>query len=141
MFFCEVMRMYPPSTRTNRKTMQSVTVNGYRIPDGVEVTVPIYAMHYDPELWPEPEKFYPERFSAVNKEKRNPYSYMPFGHGPRNCIGMRLANLETKMTMVRILQHFRLKPTPDMKIPIELDNTSGGILRPKNPVYVLIEPR
>ncbi|XP_076087822.1 cytochrome P450 3A24-like isoform X1 [Mytilus galloprovincialis] len=141
MFFCEVMRMYPPSTRTNRKTMQSVTVNGYRIPDGVEVTVPIYAMHYDPELWPEPENFFPERFSAVNKEKRNPYSYMPFGHGPRNCIGMRLANLETKMAMVRILQHFRLKPTPDMKIPIELDNTSGGILRPKNPVYVMLEPR
>ncbi|XP_052080764.1 cytochrome P450 3A28-like [Mytilus californianus] len=115
MFFCEVMRMYPPSTRTNRKTMKSVTVNGYRIPDGVEVTVPIYAMHYDPELWPEPETFDPERFSAVNKETRSPYSYMPFGHGPRNCIGMRLANLETKMAMVRILQHFRLKPTPDTK--------------------------
>lgn len=62
------------------------------------------------------EKYFFSRFSAVNKEKRNPYSYMPFGHGPRNCIGMRLANLETKMAMVRILQHFRLKPTPDMKV-------------------------
>lgn len=139
MYFSEVMRMYPPSTRTNRKAMREMTINGYKIPKGVEVTVPIYSMHYDPELWPNPEKFDPYRFLPENQKKRNPYSYMPFGHGPRSCIGMRLAQLETKMAIVRLLQTFRLCKASETKI--EFDNTSGGILRPLRPLMVNVVPR
>lgn len=140
-YFCEVMRMYPPNTRSNREAVEDVTIKGYTIPKGAEVTVPIYALHYNPEFWEEPEKFNPERFLPKEKEKRHPYCYLPFGHGPRNCVGMRFAQLETKMALVNILQNFRVRRTSETEDPIEFDNTSGGILRPKNPVMVTLEPR
>ncbi|KAJ8304353.1 hypothetical protein KUTeg_017936 [Tegillarca granosa] len=147
--------MYPPNTRSNREAVENVTIKGYTIPKGAEVTVPIYALHYNPEFWEEPEKFNPERFLPKEKEKRHPYCYLPFGHGPRNCIGMRFAQLETKMALVNILQNFRVRRTSETEVnkvmnvgererkydPIEFDNTSGGILRPKNPVMVTLEPR
>ncbi|GBO37588.1 Cytochrome P450 3A18, partial [Araneus ventricosus] len=82
---------------------------GIVIPKGTTVTVPIYAMHRDPEFFPDPEKFDPDRFSPEERAKRNPYTFMPFGGGPRNCVGMRFALVEVKVCLAYVLSHFKIK--------------------------------
>ena len=67
----------------------TVDVNGQVIPEGTGVEVPVWYLQHDPTVWDQPYEFDPERFSAENKPSINPMSYMPFGAGPRNCIGMR----------------------------------------------------
>lgn len=71
------------------------------------VTVPSYALHYDEGYYPEPNRFNPDRWSPDSEIKPNPYSYMPFGLGPRNCIGMRFAMEELKITLCTLVKHFR----------------------------------
>lgn len=99
--------MYPAATRTDRQAKQDVTVCGVKVPKDVYVSMQIYALHHDPQLWPDPEKFDPERFSAEGKAKQHPFQYVPFGHGPRMCIGMRLAQLEVKVAMAHLVRSFR----------------------------------
>jgi len=82
--------------------------------------IPAYSVHHDPSFYPDPEKFDPERFSAAAKQSRNPYTYMPFGHGPHNCIGMRFAQVEMKHVLARMLKKYRLEAAPDTKIPPEV---------------------
>ena len=84
------------------------------------MTVPTYSIHRDPKLWPKPERFDPERFSPEAKQSRDPYAYMPFGHGPRNCIGMRFAQMEMKLMLVRILKKYSFHVSKDTKIPPEV---------------------
>ncbi|CAL1529501.1 unnamed protein product [Lymnaea stagnalis] len=106
MCISEAIRMAPPGIFIDRQCVEAIDVQGVHIPKGMVVLIPVYAIHNDPDLWPEPEKFDPERFSSVNKESRHPYAFLPFGHGPRNCIGMRLAMLELKITIAAVLQRF-----------------------------------
>ena len=80
------------------------------------VTVPIYALHHLEEYWPEPEKVDPERWSPENKSKRNPYAYMPFGMGPRNCVGMRFAVEELKLAICDLVRKFRFFPVAETPV-------------------------
>ncbi|KAM4011979.1 cytochrome P450 3A19-like, partial [Anomaloglossus baeobatrachus] len=109
----ETLRMYPPAGRLERVSKQTVELNGVTIPKGVVCMIPTYALHNDPELWPEPEEFRPERFSKENRENHTPYTFLPFGDGPRNCIGMRFAMLSMKVAITAILQHFTCRPCKD----------------------------
>ena len=77
------------------------------MPKGMPVQIGVLPLHYDPKWWPNPHKFDPSRFSAENKKNHHPFQYMPFGLGPRQCIGLRLAMMELKITAVRLIQHFR----------------------------------
>merc|ERR1719494_178401 len=113
------MRMYPPAYFTNRECAETTEIMGYKIDKGVVIMVPIYAIHMDPEHWPDPDKFDPTRFLAEEKAKRNPLAYAPFGYGPRNCIGMRLAMMEMKLCLARMLKNHRLEVCPQTKIPME----------------------
>lgn len=88
--FTETLRKYPPAVATDR-----VCVKNYKIPDtdkviesGTVLTVPIYPLQRDPEYFPKPELFDPERFNEENKSLTKPYTYLPFGVGPHNCIGI-----------------------------------------------------
>ncbi|KAK3089105.1 hypothetical protein FSP39_000857, partial [Pinctada imbricata] len=103
----ETLRMYAPAAVTNRHVEEECNIGGYRVPKGAGINICIYAIHHDPEYWPEPYKFNPDRFSPGEKEKHHPYAFLPFGHGPRNCIGMRLAQLEAKAAMASVLQKYR----------------------------------
>uniref|UniRef100_A0A4W5KAW0 Cytochrome P450, family 3, subfamily A, polypeptide 65 n=1 Tax=Hucho hucho TaxID=62062 RepID=A0A4W5KAW0_9TELE len=85
---------------------KTVEINGVVIPKDCVVLVPTWTLHRDPEICSDPEEFKPERFSKENKESIDPYTYMPFGAGPRNCIGMRFALIMIKLAMVEILQSF-----------------------------------
>lgn len=85
--------------------------------------LPIFALQRDPKYFPEPEKFNPERFSDENKDNIVPYSYIPFGSGPRNCIGSRFAILEAKAVLYHLLLHFEVVPTQRTPIPLTLTKT------------------
>ncbi|KAI8786732.1 cytochrome P450 3A7 [Biomphalaria glabrata] len=116
----EAIRLVPPGIFLNRKCVQDTDIQGVHFPKDMIVVIPVYAFHTDPDLFPEPEKFDPERFDPENKTTRHQYAHLPFGQGPRNCIGMRLALLELKMVMAAILQ--KLTPVPCSKTvyPIKL---------------------
>lgn len=84
------------------------------------IWLPMHGIHQDPKYFPDPDRFDPERFNDENKGKIKPYTYFPFGLGPRNCIGSRLALLETKTVMFHILRHFEVVPVEKSIIPIEI---------------------
>ncbi|RDD38957.1 Cytochrome P450 3A41 [Trichoplax sp. H2] len=135
----EAMRIYPPAFRFNREASEDITINNIFIPKGMTVTIPIIAIHHDPKLWPNPDKFDPERFSAKAKAERNPYSYMPFGVGPRACIGMRLAVIEAKLILIRTLQQVRFTVVKETPIPLKF--RGGVVTSPKNGIRLGLTPR
>ncbi|XP_013394381.1 cytochrome P450 3A41 [Lingula anatina] len=135
----ESMRLYPVGIRVDRVANQDTTVNGLFIPKGTAVVIPIYPIHLDPENYPEPEKFDPERFTPEAKAKRNPYTYMPFGMGPRNCIGMRLALLEMKIVLVKVLQRVTFKPCSETQIPLVMSKTKP--MKPEKGIWLKVEER
>ncbi|XP_072240882.1 cytochrome P450 3A30-like [Leuresthes tenuis] len=116
----ECLRLYPPAVRLERMTKETVKINGITVPKDTIVMVPIYAMHHDPELWPEPEEFKPERFSKLNKQSMNPYTYLPFGTGPRNCLGMRFALVTIKLALVEVLQSYSFSVCEETEIPLKI---------------------
>ena len=77
------------------------------IPKGMLIEIPIYAIHHDPNIWPEPEKFGPYRFTSEEKAKHTAYDWIPFGSGPRNCIAMRLAQVELKIVVAYLVRAFK----------------------------------
>uniref|UniRef100_A0A665SXU6 unspecific monooxygenase n=1 Tax=Echeneis naucrates TaxID=173247 RepID=A0A665SXU6_ECHNA len=135
----ESMRLYPIGNRLERIAKVSVEVNGVTIPKGTATVIPVYTLHRDPALWPEPEIFKPERFSKENKDNIDPYAFLPFGAGPRNCIGMRFALLMMKLAIVEVLQNFSIVTCKETDIPMVLAN--DGFTIPKNPIKLKLEPR
>lgn len=139
MVIAETLRMYPPAFRFTREAAKDCVVLGQHIPAGAVIETAVGHLHHDPEFWPEPEKFIPERFTEEAKKERHPFAYLPFGAGPRGCIGMKMGLLETKMTLLRILQKFQFKTCPETEIPLQLK--SKATLGPKNGVYIILESR
>ncbi|KAL7979279.1 hypothetical protein Chor_015303 [Crotalus horridus] len=135
----ETFRLYPPGIRIDRVCKKTVEIHGVTIPEGTVVMIPVYVLHRVPEYWPEPEEFRPERFTKENKDSRDPYVFLPFGAGPRNCIAMRFALLVLKMGLVVALQRFRFQTCKETPIPLELDDT--GFLKPKKPIKLKLVPR
>ncbi|XP_078662451.1 cytochrome P450 3A8-like [Branchiostoma floridae x Branchiostoma belcheri] len=120
MCILETLRMYSPASMTLRTSSEEVKLKWLTIPKNMLVAVPVLAIHYDAERWPEPYKFIPERFTKEEKEKRGAYDWLPFGAGPRNCIGMRLALFELKLGLARLLNTYRVKTAPDTDIPLKM---------------------
>ncbi|CAH1246364.1 CYP3A43 [Branchiostoma lanceolatum] len=116
----ETLRMYAPASGVVRVSSDEVKMKWLTIPKGMNVIVPILGIHNDPERWPEPKKFIPERFTKEEREKRDPYDWLPFGAGPRNCIGMRLALMELKVGLAKVLMKYRIVTGPDTDIPLKI---------------------
>ncbi|KAI1233712.1 Cytochrome P450 3A1, partial [Lamprotornis superbus] len=135
----ESIRLYPAGSRLERVCKKTVELNGVTIPEGMVVLIPAFVLHRDPQYWPEPDEFRPERFSKENKEGIDPYTFLPFGAGPRNCIGMRFALLVVKVAVVVLLQNFSFRPCKDTPIPLVLD--SKGFMQPKQPIVLKMVPR
>ncbi|XP_074063210.1 cytochrome P450 3A24-like [Macrotis lagotis] len=135
----ENLRLFPIAGRVERVAKKTVEINGLTIPKGAVVIAPAYALHRDPEYWPEPEEFRPERFSKKNKDGMNPYVYLPFGAGPRNCIGMRFALMSMKVATSCLLQEFSFKPCKETQIPMKLSNQP--FLTPAVPIVLQAVPR
>nr|XP_042123646.1 cytochrome P450 3A11-like isoform X10 [Peromyscus maniculatus bairdii] len=139
MVLSETLRLYPNANRIYRACKQDVEIDGVFILKGFLVMVPIYALHHDPEYWPEPEEFRPERFSKENKGNINPYVYLPFGNGPRNCIGMRFALMNLKLALTKVLQNFSFQPCKETQIPMKLNKKL--LLQPAKPIVLKVIPR
>ncbi|KAE8300410.1 Cytochrome P450 3A40 [Larimichthys crocea] len=135
----ESFRLYPIAPRLERVTKSTVEINGLVIPKDMVIMIPTWTLHLDPSLWPEPEEFKPERFSKQNKESINPYTYMPFGAGPRNCIGTRFALLVMKLAVVEILQRYSFSVCKETEVPFEMD--VRVFLVPKRPIKLKLVPR
>uniref|UniRef100_A0AC11B0L7 Thromboxane A synthase 1 n=1 Tax=Ovis aries TaxID=9940 RepID=A0AC11B0L7_SHEEP len=135
----ETLRMYPPAFRFTRVAAQDCEVLGQRIPAGAVLETAVGALHYNPEHWPNPENFNPERFTAEAQQRQQPYTYLPFGAGPRSCLGVRLGLLELKLTLLHVLRKFRFEACPETQVPLQLESKSA--LGPKNGVYIRIVSR
>ncbi|XP_075541823.1 cytochrome P450 3A41-like isoform X2 [Dermacentor variabilis] len=118
--FKEALRLCTPDSITMRLCTEETTVAGIHFKPGMSVDIPLAGIHHDPEYFPEPENFNPDRFMPENKDAIRPFTYLPFGAGPRNCVGMRLAMIQAKTTLASLLQHVRFETCPETMIPLKL---------------------
>jgi len=102
----ESMRMYPPVWMMGRKSLVPFEMGGYHFPAGMTFLFSQWVIHHHPDLWQDPTTFRPERWDPEHGEKVQPWSYFPFGGGPRICIGMPFAQLEAKLLLATIMQRY-----------------------------------
>ncbi|XP_019532375.3 probable cytochrome P450 9f2 [Aedes albopictus] len=126
MVISETLRLWPSAPAVDRLCVQDYTLDddqGLRchMEKGTGVWIPIYGIHRDPKHFPEPDKFEPERFSEQRKGDIQSGTYMPFGIGPRSCIGMRFALMELKCIVYYLLLNFRLERTENTMVPPVLE--------------------
>uniref|UniRef100_A0A1B0D2M6 Cytochrome P450 n=1 Tax=Phlebotomus papatasi TaxID=29031 RepID=A0A1B0D2M6_PHLPP len=111
----------------------------HTIPKDTLIFIPVYTVHHDPKIYPHPHKFNPERFNEENMRNRHPYTYLPFGEGPRNCIGMRFGLLQTRIGIITMLTNYRLtvcQKTP--KAPPEFI-PSSIVLKVKGGIWLRVD--
>jgi len=119
-FFNELLRIaLKDSGQIRRICSETCTLNGVHFPKGCNIILAYFLAHSDPDVWPEPDKFDPERFRDGSSEDRHPFQFNPFGAGPRNCIGMRLAQMEVKITMVELMRKFKFVAGPNTKPTVQ----------------------
>ncbi|KAK4327904.1 hypothetical protein Pmani_001654 [Petrolisthes manimaculis] len=136
----ETLRLYCPAA-----TGERICTRPYKVP-GTEVTLmpgdlvqfPIWSIHRDPKYWTDPETFKPQRFLPDNKTNITPFTFMPFGMGPRNCIAMRFAQMEAKVALAKLLLSAELQVVPRYE-DIILDSNSF-LLRPKDGQKIRVIP-
>ena len=116
----ETLRLYPVVLRLDRKVSADYMLGdtGIKLYKGQGIEIPVYAIHYCDEFYPNPYKFDPDRFMPHNRDKLIPYTYLPFGAGPRNCIGMRFALMEIKLTLSLIVRKYIFFPTERTAVPL-----------------------
>jgi cytochrome P450 len=116
MIIKESMRLYPPAWGVTRESIETVTIGGYTLKPGNLTLVNIYGMHRDPRYFDNPDTFIPERFTAENEKAINKYAYLPFGAGPRVCIGNAFAMMEARLLLATIAQQFTLRLAPGQRV-------------------------
>ncbi|HZQ08910.1 MAG TPA: cytochrome P450 [Anaerolineae bacterium] len=112
----ESIRLYPPAWTFGRVALKSDELGGYRIPAGAQILISPYTMHRHPRYWENPDVFEPERFSPTQNEKRPRFVYLPFGGGPRLCIGQPFALAEATLLLAAIAQRYSLRLVPNAKV-------------------------
>jgi cytochrome P450 len=133
----ESMRLYPPAHTTGRQPIKPDEILGHRIPAGAEVLIMPWLIHRKPQLWEDPERFDPERFAPERAAERPRFAYIPFGAGPRICIGAAFAMTEAILILATIAQRYRLRLKPSH--PVE---PQGLItLRPRYGMQMFLERR
>lgn len=115
----ESMRLYPSAWVLERGVVAEDTLAGYRVPAGATVAVCPYTLHRHPDFWDDPEVFDPDRFAAPRVRERSRYVYLPFGTGPRVCIGNTFAMMEMAIIVAMVVREYRLELWPGQKIELE----------------------
>ncbi|HEY3990817.1 MAG TPA: cytochrome P450 [Acidobacteriaceae bacterium] len=136
MVFAESMRIYPPAWAMGRQSTAPIALGPYRFPARTYFFFSQYVMQRDPEYFPDPLRFDPERFTPEAKAARPRFTYFPFGGGGRQCIGESFAWMEGVLILATIAQKWRLHLLPDQQIDVQPKIT----LRPKYPIHMRVEP-
>ncbi|XP_043662809.1 probable cytochrome P450 6a14 [Drosophila teissieri] len=117
----------------------------YKIPNsdivldkGVLALIPVHNIHHDPEIYPEPEKFDPSRFDPEEVKNRHPMAYLPFGDGPRNCIGLRFGKIQAKIGLVSLIRRFKFSVSNRTEVPLILSK-KNFLLGTDNGIYLKVE--
>jgi cytochrome P450 len=132
----EAMRLYPPVWALSRTAVKADSIGGYHIAAGSEILIFPYVTHRHPKWWPEPESFCPERFAPENSASRPKYAYLPFGAGPRTCVGLNFAVTEILVVLTLLLQRFRLELAID---PAAVRVEPSVTLRPDPGVVIRLQ--
>ncbi|XP_067687705.1 cytochrome P450 3A13-like [Haliotis asinina] len=131
----ETLRLYPPVVALHRRASENIQIKGMTIYEGQTVFVPAFAIQRDPKLFKDPDSFKPER----HDEKSNPLSFLAFGYGPRNCIGMRLALVEAKIALVHVLRAVKFERMPDTQDVLTFSD--ANILQTEKDIKLKVSPR
>ncbi|KAH0540554.1 cytochrome P450 6k1-like [Cotesia glomerata] len=129
----ETLRKDSPAILLRRKSVLPYKIpdSNITLPTGTAIEIPVYSIHHDERYYPNPEVFDPERFNE--NEKRHQMVYLPFGDGPKNCIGLRFAAYQSKLGIISVLRHFKVLPSDSLQIPYQIHKASiilsaaGGI--------------
>ncbi|XP_026316995.1 cytochrome P450 9e2-like [Hyposmocoma kahamanoa] len=140
-FLLETLRIYPPFALVDRLCVKEYTLPGTNVmvDVGDVVSVNIIGIHMDPNYYPEPEKFKPERFMYDEKKNRPSHLFLPFGLGSRNCIGLRFAMLSVKTAMVALVKNFKFSICEKTENPVKFSSSGGILLKAENGLWVRIE--
>nr|XP_019557464.2 probable cytochrome P450 9f2 isoform X2 [Aedes albopictus]XP_029731421.1 probable cytochrome P450 9f2 isoform X2 [Aedes albopictus] len=128
MVISETLRLWPPAPFVDRYCVKDYLFDdgqGTKIPieKGQIIWFPITALHHDAKYFPDPDRFDPERFNEQNRPKINPATYLPFGVGPRNCIGSRFALMEVKAIVYHLVKNFSLEQGAKSRVPLKLEKS------------------
>nr|KAI8762865.1 cytochrome P450 3A41-like [Biomphalaria glabrata] len=139
----ETLRLHPPAPIVSRRAAETRTYGSITIPKGAGVTIPVDMIMRDPKHYPDPEKFDPDRFTEENVAQRDPMTFIPFGYGPRQCIGMRLAYIELKYCLVHVLRKvkFELNERTEPKPDGEIKTSFQGIIVLDKPIQLAVKAR
>ncbi len=133
----ESLRLYPPAYSFGRMAIEDASIHGYDIPANSDVNVFSWVTHHDPRWWDQPDQFRPERFSPENEPNIPRYAYLPFGGGPRICVGNSFAMMEARLMLATMAQHYQMRLTPGQTV--ELDPLIT--LRPRGGLHMKVEAR
>jgi cytochrome P450 len=133
----ETLRLYPPAWIGPRRALEQFEFAGMPVPGGVPVNYCSWASHRLPDVWPEPERFDPQRFAPVNRERIPKGAYVPFGGGSRTCIGMRFGQQEIRTIAAAILERFEPELVPGYELEVRQMPTIG----PKHGLPLILRAR
>jgi cytochrome P450 len=133
----EVMRLRPAAWWVPRTAVVDDVIDGYAIPAGTTVVPLIYGIHHHPEIWSEPDRFDPQRFTSEQVAQRHKLAYLPFGMGQRQCIGKDLALMEAQIILAMLVQRYELTAVPGSPVLPKLSTT----LKPNRSVLMRVEQR
>jgi len=133
----EALRLYPPAWAIGREAIRPFTLGGYRVGKGTQLVVSQWVVHRDPRWWDDPEAFRPERW-ANDLARRLPRGvYIPFGDGPRVCIGNHFAMMEAVLVLATLARHHRIEPAPGEVLGLSPSIT----LRPRGGTRMVVRAR
>ena len=130
----EALRLYPPAAILPRQANAADVLGGYAVPKNAVVLMSQYVTHRHPDFWPEPERFCPERFNATQVAARHRFAYLPFGEGPRVCIGKPFALMEMQLALATIAQTYNLRLLAERPVVPHLATT----LQPRDGLWMTV---
>ncbi|XP_039434443.1 probable cytochrome P450 6a13 [Culex pipiens pallens] len=137
----ETLRKYPTLPILERQTFKD-----YQIPDsdviiqkGVRIQIPVYAIQHDERYYPDPDRFDPDRFNPEQAANRHIGAFLPFGEGPRVCIGQRFGMLQSRVGIATVLSKSRVSSCAMSQVPLQISSKSA-VLQPRQGVWLRVEP-
>jgi len=132
----ESLRLYPPAWGVGREPIEDDVIDGYRIPAGANVVIPIWVIHRDPRTFPDPRRFDPERWTPQLEQRLSHASYLPFGYGPRMCIGAQFATIEMEVVLTELLTRWHVRPSSDTPALDALELRGSITARPRHELFL-----